>query len=82
MTDYSLLNVQNMGLSLAVMAGHVLPLNLRRTSSLEELKEILSRLRLFQNGSLWTISVDLAASLGGIISDMERALKELSEVKS
>ena len=31
--DYSLLNVQNMGLSLVVMAGHVLHLSQRRTSN-------------------------------------------------
>lgn len=46
---------------------------------MDELKEILSRLRSFQNGSLWPINSGLAASLGGIIGDMERALKELGD---
>ena len=44
-------------------------------NQLDEIKEIMSRLRLFQNGTLWTIDAGLASSLGGIIGDMERAIR-------
>ena len=42
---------------------------------MDELKEIMSRLRLFQNGTLWNIDSNLAASLGGIVTDLEKAIR-------